>query len=179
MFVFSSDENDEANVFSKQQAEEKLVEMSSAYMSGEKWRLPYLSTLYKAVGNENITEFLFTDGQKQPLSKGEEVLLPKGKTSVTRLESFFRCPYAYFLEHGLKLKERKEGQLKAVDTGNIIHEVLEKFVKKFVIGKNLDMDESKIASEAAKLFDECVGKKEYAFLKKDAKLAFAVKSLKE
>ncbi len=179
MFVFSSDENVEANVFSKKQAEEKLVEMSSAYMSGEKWLLPYLSTLYKAVGNENITEFLFTDDQKQPLSKGEEVLLPKGKTSVTRLESFFRCPYAYFLEHGLKLKERKEGQLKAVDTGNIIHEVLEKFVKKFVIGKNLDMDESKIAAEAAKLFDECVGKKEYAFLKKDAKLAFAVKSLKE
>ena len=54
------------------------------------------------------------------------------KGSVTRLELFGSCAYAHFIKHGLRLKERKEFELKPMDIGNILHEILERFAKKVV-----------------------------------------------
>ncbi len=63
-----------------------------------------------------------------------EKLYGELKGSVTRLELFSACAYAHFIKHGLKLKERKELELKPVDIGNVLHKVLERFVKKAVEG---------------------------------------------
>ncbi len=46
--------------------------------------------------------------------------------SITRLERFAKCPYAYFLLYGLSLKEREEYQVSAPDLGNVVHKTLEK-----------------------------------------------------
>lgn len=61
-----------------------------------------------------------------------EKLYENLKGSVTRLELFAVCPYAHFIKHGLRLEERKEFELRPMDIGNILHEVLEKFVKKVI-----------------------------------------------
>ncbi len=45
--------------------------------------------------------------------------------SITRLERFAGCPYAHFLEYGLKLKEREEMQWEASDHGVFFHKVME------------------------------------------------------
>lgn len=47
----------------------------------------------------------------------------RGRTSITRLERYFACPYKNFLESGLKLRERDDGKIKAIGVGNILHEV--------------------------------------------------------
>lgn len=47
--------------------------------------------------------------------------------SVTRLEQFARCPYAFFLIYGLGLKEREQFQIGAVDYGNVFHALMEHF----------------------------------------------------
>ena len=52
------------------------------------------------------------------------------KGSVTRLELFGSCAYAHFIKHGLRLRERKEFELRPVDIGNVLHEALERFAKK-------------------------------------------------
>ena len=52
--------------------------------------------------------------------------------SVTRLELFSSCAYAHFIKHGLKLKERKEFELRPMDIGNVLHEALERFAKKVI-----------------------------------------------
>lgn len=52
--------------------------------------------------------------------------------SVTRLELFSSCAYAHFIKHGLRLTERKEFEIKPMDIGNVLHEVLERFAKKLV-----------------------------------------------
>ncbi len=49
------------------------------------------------------------------------------KMSVSRLERFARCAYAYFLEYGLKLAPREEYGLDSMDIGNFYHEVLCKY----------------------------------------------------
>ena len=47
--------------------------------------------------------------------------------SVTRLEQYARCAYAYFLSYGLQLQERKEYALEPVDMGTLYHEALERY----------------------------------------------------
>jgi ATP-dependent helicase/nuclease subunit B len=47
--------------------------------------------------------------------------------SATRLERYVACAFAHFLRYGLRLSERAEYEFRAMDMGNIIHQVLEDF----------------------------------------------------
>ena len=51
------------------------------------------------------------------------------KTSVSRLENYRKCPFSFHLTYGLKLKEKEELKIEAVDTGNFMHEVIDLFFK--------------------------------------------------
>lgn len=53
---------------------------------------------------------------------GEEI-----KTSISRVEKFNQCQFAYFLRYGLNVDERKEFKLEARDYGTYMHEIIEKF----------------------------------------------------
>ena len=48
-------------------------------------------------------------------------------SSVSRLERFASCPFSFFVEYGLKAKERQLYQLHTPDLGILFHEVLEIF----------------------------------------------------
>ena len=82
-------------------------------------------------------------------------------SSVSRLEQFKRCPFAYYTKYILNLKERKEYVMSSLDTGSFMHEVIEKF-SKFIVAKNiawqdLVLDEKKKALATNKI-DEIVDK---------------------
>jgi len=47
--------------------------------------------------------------------------------SVSRLEKYAECPFAYFVQYGLKAKERKIYGFKAPDIGIFMHKVLDEF----------------------------------------------------
>lgn len=49
------------------------------------------------------------------------------KLSVSKMETYFKCPFRNYLTNVLGLKEREEGDLQVNDKGNIIHAVLEKY----------------------------------------------------
>ena len=44
------------------------------------------------------------------------------QTSITRLEAYANCAYRYFLEYGLKIRDREIFSVDARDIGNIFHE---------------------------------------------------------
>lgn len=46
--------------------------------------------------------------------------------SVSRLERYAGCAYAFFLEYGLRLKEQKLFEIQTADTGSILHETMER-----------------------------------------------------
>lgn len=48
-------------------------------------------------------------------------------TTISRLERYRSCPFSFYLEYGLKLKEKKSLKLQAVDTGSFMHEVIDEF----------------------------------------------------
>lgn len=54
-----------------------------------------------------------------------------GKTlraSISRIERYHACPFAFFSAYGLRLKERPIYQLAALDLGNFFHDAMDRFV---------------------------------------------------
>ena len=49
------------------------------------------------------------------------------RSSISQLEAYTSCHYAFFLRYGLGLKETEEFEVGSRDTGNVFHEVLEMF----------------------------------------------------
>lgn len=49
--------------------------------------------------------------------------------SVSRFERFSSCPFSFFIEYGLRARERKVLKIEAPDIGSLLHEVVERFSK--------------------------------------------------
>ena len=49
--------------------------------------------------------------------------------SVSRFERFSSCPFSFFIEYGLRARERKVLKIEAPDVGSLLHEVVEIFSK--------------------------------------------------
>lgn len=76
--------------------------------------------------------------------------------SITKLEQFAKCPYAYFILYGLALREREEYTVAAPDFGNVVHYTLQEISDR-MRAEHLrwrDLDEERIAS----LVEECTEK---------------------
>lgn len=89
-----------------------------------------VSAIYAALERNGLEEFancaLLYERPREPVSDGAILFTSKGSVTPTTLETYFACPYQNFLKQGLRLSEREEGSMRAVDSGNFIHEVLEK-----------------------------------------------------
>ena len=48
--------------------------------------------------------------------------------SASRIEKFYKCPFSYFCEYGIKIKPRKEAEVDAALYGTVIHYALEQFL---------------------------------------------------
>lgn len=49
--------------------------------------------------------------------------------SVSRLEKYSECPFGYYVQYGLKAKDRKIYELTAPDLGSFMHEILDEFTE--------------------------------------------------
>lgn len=87
------------------------------------------SSLYAALDKLSVTEkddYLKEREGQVCVERGEELFFKNGRISPTSLEGYFACPFRHFAERGLKLKEREEAAVLAMDTGDFIHLLLEK-----------------------------------------------------
>ncbi len=97
------------------------------------------------------------------------------KVSPTALETFFACPYKCFMQQGLRLEERKEGELRPLDSGNFIHSVLEEVADKLSTVNNGE----ECVSLAKKIADEKLCKPPYNSLMQDGRGEYTAASLVE
>ena len=51
------------------------------------------------------------------------------KTSISKLERYRSCPFSYYLQYGLGLKEKEELKVKSFNTGSFMHETIDEFFK--------------------------------------------------
>lgn len=49
------------------------------------------------------------------------------KTSISKLETYRRCAFSYYIKYGLKLSDKTEFKLESLDTGTFMHDVIDEF----------------------------------------------------
>ena len=108
------------------------------------------------------------------LDAPKSVFFDKSKLRVTQIEKFFECPYAHFVSYGLSPYEKKSHKPTALDIGNIIHAVLEKFGRMII--KNQDVENYNMI--VSKLFDSVLNSKDYNHLLYGDDNVFFFKELK-
>lgn len=76
--------------------------------------------------------------------------------SASRIEKFYKCPFEYFCEYGLKAKPRREAQIDAALSGTLIHHILESFLTNVSKEKLTKMSVEKINELIEKIVDDYV-----------------------
>ena len=49
------------------------------------------------------------------------------RTSISKLETYKRCAFSYYIKYGLRLSDKTEFKLESLDTGTFMHEVIDNF----------------------------------------------------
>lgn len=100
-----------------------------------------------------------------------------GRTSVSRLETFFGCPYAHYFNYVLSLKKRKDGTFEGTENGTILHFVLEKFFGDVRDCKIKDRQEAK--KKASEYFDMAIKENNFEVLLEKADTGRILARLKQ
>lgn len=94
-------------------------DVKSWYSYREEWK-PKLKRISTALSYSN--EVRLRDAKKVRSLYGKEMYF-----SVSRLEKYVECPFAYFVQYGLKAKDRKVYEMSAPDLGSFLHSVIDTF----------------------------------------------------
>ncbi|HEY8803967.1 MAG TPA: helicase-exonuclease AddAB subunit AddB [Clostridium sp.] len=91
------------------------------YQKNPLWR-EKSNTMFEGFDYKNEVKML--EKEKVKLLYGD-----KNYFSVSRIEKYEECPFAYFVQYGLKAKERKTFTFSSPDLGSFMHSVLDDFSK--------------------------------------------------
>ena len=77
-------------------------------------------------------------------------------TTISRLERYRSFPFSFYLEYGLKLKEKKSLKLQPIDTGSFMHEVIDEFFEEVSTKKISikDLDKAEIEKIVKQIIEE-------------------------
>ncbi len=128
-------------------------------------KLEYLYNLYLYFikSEEKYKDILEYTRKDDNLSKEvlDKLYKDKINSSVSRLETFKKCPFSYYTNYILNIKPRKKYSLSVMDIGTLMHDVLEKF-SKWVMERSLlwqqVINDEDISNKAKDKIDEIVDK---------------------
>ncbi len=85
----------------------------------------------------------------------EKILGTSMSISPTRIEQYYRCRFSYFLEYVLRIKPRKKAELSPLESGSLVHYILENALKE--AGENfINLTQDEIFALATRLADAYV-----------------------
>lgn len=91
--------------------------------------------------------------------------------SISSFESFFGCPYKYFINYGLNIKEEKNNEIGQDTIGTIVHSIMQKLVSEYgkdyakVVETNLDLLLNEEKEKLIKLFPKDIDLIHVLFIK--------------
>ncbi len=101
-------------------------------------------------------------------------------TSVSRLEKYRSCPFSYYLQYGLKLKEKEQLKIQSFNTGTFMHETIDEFFE-YVWQEKLslaELEEEQILEIVSKIIDESLNLSKNSIFTVTAKYRVLVQRLK-
>ena len=109
------------------QAERPAVELACAYLSGD--RSPAVRAAYDYYkDDERVHNAADQRRGRGPLSSQHTIDGLYGKSisvSASKVDVFYSCRFAYFMQHGLKAKPRRVAKLDSMSAGTFLHYVME------------------------------------------------------
>ena len=99
---------------------------------------------YKNILRDNINYINFKMNEKIKQENIEKLYGNRLNTSISRLEKYKSCPFSYYLQYVLKLKEKEELKVQSFDTGSFMHDVINTFFEEI---NNSDIKLNSITDE--------------------------------
>ncbi len=99
--------------------------------------------------------------------------------SASRIEKFYKCPFGYYCEYGLKAKPRKEAEIDAALSGTLIHHVLEIFLHENVKEQIIKMSNTEMVKIADKIIDDYIENEMGGYANKPQSFVRTVNLIKE
>ncbi|MBL4935838.1 helicase-exonuclease AddAB subunit AddB [Clostridium sp. YIM B02515] len=101
--------------------------------------------------------------------------------SVSRLERYASCPFAYYVQYGLKAKDRKVYEFSMPDLGTFVHEVLDEFSE--VLDKEKvsfrEVEDNFVSDAISMIIDEKIKEKTGFILNSSPRYKFMAQRLKK
>ena len=161
-------------VYTEKQAIAKVILNNRRLKDSQMVDVPSFEAL-KTKFADKVQQYDFVkDGKAVAVERGAELYLKNSATSVSQLTDFFKCPYRFYVQYGLNVKPRAVAELKSADLGNVLHAVLETYVR------DMDLNESDEVTQrkAEKWFEQALNDDFYRGLRQDPKMVGVLAQLK-
>ncbi|AWK50298.1 helicase-exonuclease AddAB subunit AddB [Clostridium beijerinckii] len=111
--------------FDKEDIEPYWPEVYSWFNENEDFK-DKVKNIFKGLKYSNVGDKVV----KKKLRKLYQNEMGKLVFSVSRIEKYAECPFSYFVQYGLKAKNRKVYEFTPPDLGSFVHEMLDSFTNK-------------------------------------------------
>ena len=101
------------------------------------------------------------------------------KTSISKLEKYQECPFSFHLRYGLNIKETDEFQIKAIDTGSFMHDVVDTFFEEIKEEDIKSLSKEDVHMIVHRIIEEKLGLKKNAIFTSTAKFIVLTNRLKK
>lgn len=108
--------------FEKEEVDEYWAQAFKWFENDELFRNK-ASTMFKGLTYTNLVEKVPRDKIKRLYQLESKKLV----FNISRIEKYAQCPFSYYVQYGLKAKDRKVYEFSAPDLGSFMHNVLDDF----------------------------------------------------
>lgn len=78
------------------------------------------------------------------------------RLSSTKIDVYHKCPFRYFCEYGLRIRERRKASVDALEYGTLMHHIFEYFFSRYSRDEYVAMDEPEIARIVSDILDDYI-----------------------
>ncbi len=136
--------------YEKEEVEKYWTQVFKWFEESEDFRQK-AKTIFKGLTYSNLSEKI----PREKIKKLYTNDFGKLTFSVSRIEKYAQCPFSYYVQYGLKAKDRKVYEFSAPDLGSFIHDILDQFTNKIKREKILwsDLSKEKCSQIVSELVD--------------------------
>lgn len=124
----------------------RLYASLEEYFDGDEEYEGRIAALDRATG---IRDFRIEDKNAAESLFGKDMFI-----SASRVESYYKCPFAYFCRYGIKAMPRKIAELDPMQRGNVIHYALEQLLTRFEKTELIGMSRNELLDFFTSLLEE-------------------------
>ena len=162
------------DIYTEKQAIAKVILNNRRLQDSQIVQVPSFNALSELFSDKIAHYAFIKDGKCVTVDRGSELYLKNSATSVSQLTDFFHCPYRFYIQYGLNIKPRSVAELNPAELGNVLHAVLEEYVRDMDVAESDEVT----AEKAEKWFDFAMRDDFYKGMKSDPQMVGALEQLK-